>query len=155
MSSTRQRCWWRFEVEMAGRRSVFNDIAAALGLVQLERLPDLLDRRREVQRHYRRALGDLDWLSLPPAPPTGVETTPAFFWVQCEHRDDLAVHLRRHDVYTTFRYEPLHRQPLYGSTADLPAADRAARTTLLLPQHPGLTESDLEHIVERVRDFAP
>ena len=74
-----------------------------------------------------------------------------FYWVQCERRDDLALYLRRNDVYTTFKYWPLHWA--YGLEGSYPGAERAALTTLLLPCHANLREPDVQRIIELVRKF--
>ena len=55
-----------------------------------------------------------------------------------EYRDQLAVHLLEHGVYTNFRYWPLHRTQMYGGGGAFPGADTAADSTLLLPVHQGL-----------------
>lgn len=156
IESKKTRNWWEFEVGGFGRRSILGDVAAALGLVQLERLPDFVRRRREVHLFYEEALADLDWLALPPAPPKGAGSGHAFFWIQCAEglRDALALYLRQRGVYTTFRYEPLHGKPVYRSAAELPETDFAARNTLLLPQHQGLTDQNLETIAALVREFS-
>ncbi len=153
--SEKTRRWWELEVTGFGRRSILPDTAAALGLVQLRRLPAFVRRRRHIHRFYLRALADLDWLALPPEPPPGIRNSHYFFWVQCagQQRDALAYYLRDHGVYTTFRYHPLHLVPIYGSTARLPKAEAAAESTLLLPQHQGLSRQDLEKVVDLVHGF--
>ena len=50
---------------------------------------------------------------------------------------------------------PIHRQPLYqqlGYEQSLPVSEKAACEVLSLPIHPGLTNQDLEAIVEGLRD---
>ena len=154
--SARTQRWWELTVGSCGRRSILGDVAAALGIVQLERLPEFVARRREVDHFYRQALADLPWLELPPTPPAGINSGHAFFWIRCgERRDRLALYLRENGVYTTFRYEPLHRQPLYRSSPELPGTDDAAAQTLLLPQHQHLSDQDLQKIAELVHAFRP
>ncbi len=155
IESLRPDRWWEFEVASFGRRAILNDLAAAIGLVQLDRLGAFIRRRQAVHDFYLRRLAGLDWLTLPPEPPPAAAGTYAFFWVQCAAplRDRLAGHLRQNDVYTTFRYHPLHLVPIYGPSRRLPRAEEAAETTLLLPQHQALSREDLEKIAGLVRNL--
>lgn len=150
--------WWEFDVEGAGRRSVLGDMAAAVGRVQLRRLPALIARRREVDAAYRAALGVLDWLILPPPVDARCESSYYFFAVQCaqERRDRLARHLRELGIYTSFRYYPLHRtRHFHAPAADFPGANAAADTTLCLPLHTRLTDAQVAGIVDAIRRFPP
>ena len=138
-------CW--------GRWSAMNDLGAAIGLVQLRRVNSFLNRRRQIVRTYDSAFAGIPWLRLPP-PPTE-ESAPYFYWVQApaDIRDKLACYLRERGIYTTFRYWPLHRTSLYADSGSYPGADLAADTTLLLPIHQNLSDSDVDRIVESVLAF--
>jgi aminotransferase len=147
--------WWEVDPVLVGRWAPMNDLVAAVGLVQLERLPDFLDRRAEIAARYDAELADLTWLRLPPA--TAGRTARTFYWIQTAHeiRDRLAHYLLKKDIYTSFRYWPLHRTRMYRSPRPFPGADVAADSTLLLPLHQGLSESDVGRVVEAVRGFSP
>lgn len=144
--------WWEFKVQTPGRRAMMNDIGAALGLVQLEKLPQLVRRRKAVWQSYQAQLSGLPWLTLPPEPPPGVRSSYYCYWVQCERRDELARHLRERGIYTTYRY---HSPALaYGWTVEtLPGVEYAQARTLLLPLHANLSGEDVDYICESVRDF--
>lgn len=147
--------WWEVDPPDIGRRGTMNDIAAAMGLAQLERLPDFLHRRRQIAAAYNDGLRDIPWLDVPE--PQGEETARIFYWVQTAAgiRDALAAHLLSRDIYTTFRYWPLHRTRLYRSTDPFPGADSAAASTLLLPCHQGLSDADVEQVIATIRAFEP
>jgi aminotransferase len=149
--------WWEFDVSCCGRRSILNDIASAIGLEQLKKLPRFLARRKQIHEHYDRELADLCWLTCPPAVPDGYTSSHYMYWIQArgDRRDCLATHLRRDDIYTTFRYFPLHRVTFFGVEARLPNAEQAAEETLCLPLHPSLSDDDLTRIVTSIRRFDP
>jgi dTDP-4-amino-4,6-dideoxygalactose transaminase len=151
-ASSRAR-WWELNPVCLGRWSSMNDLEAAIGLVQLRRIDGFIDRRRQVMRAYNNAFAGIPWLRLPPPP--NEESAPYFYWVQAptDIRDRLACHLRERDIYTTFRYWPLHRTSLYADSGSYPGCDLAADTTLLLPLHQNLSGSDVERIVESVLAF--
>ncbi|GHA77963.1 DegT/DnrJ/EryC1/StrS family aminotransferase [Streptomyces termitum] len=145
--------WWELEVPEIGRRVIGNDLTAAIGAVQLRRLPEFMARRREVVALYDRELADVPGLRLPPPLPEGHVSSHYFYWVQMDAaiRDGVAADLLAAGVYTTFRYAPLHKVPAYGSDRVLPATDRAAGETLCLPLHHGLTDDDVRTVAGRVR----
>ncbi|GAA1458397.1 DegT/DnrJ/EryC1/StrS family aminotransferase [Nocardiopsis exhalans] len=147
------RRWWELDVEAFGRRVVGNDLTAAIGLVQLRRLPRFVARRREIASFYDRALSGVEGLEGPPPVPEGHTSSHYFHWVRLDpgERDRVAADLLERGVYTTFRYAPLHRVPAYGAQGvRLPGAEEAAERTLLLPQHQGLSDGDVKHVAEEL-----
>jgi len=146
--------WWEFEVSRPGRRGTMNDITSAIGIEQLAKLPAFIARRQEIHHYYNQALA-LDWLQLPPEIPAGIESSYYFYWVQTKPhlRDQLASYLRENDIYTTFRYYPLHWVKFYDTTTQLPQAEEAANTTLCLPIHHSLSNDDLNKIVASIYQF--
>jgi aminotransferase len=146
--------WWEPELSEIGRRFIGNDLTAAIGSVQLRRLPELVGRRKEIAEMYDRALKDVGELIPPPPLPPGHESTYYYYWVQMAEgvRDAMASKLFAAGIYTSFRYAPLHKVPLYGSAGrTLPGVERAAERTLCLPIHPGLDGSDVETVVTELR----
>lgn len=150
LSSNKDR-WWEFEVEIEGaRRSVMNDIAAGIGIEQLKKLAELVLRRKYIQAIYDEKL-DRNLVTIPPFGGFGASQSAYFYWIQTPQRDELAKFLKANGIYTTFRYYPLHWAFKTGDS--LPGAEKAARETLLLPLHCGLTDSDIEFVCEKVREF--
>lgn len=147
LSSNTDR-WWKFGVSALGaRRSVMNDLAAGIGLEQLKRLGEFIDRRQAIFAHYWYHLnGNFSYV-----PYFDTNSSYYFFWIQTPKRDELAAYLKANGVYTTFRYYPLHWA--YGLSECLPNAEQAANHTLLLPLHCNLTDEQVEFICEKVREF--
>jgi aminotransferase len=145
--------WWDIEVSSFSRRSVMNDVLAAIGCVQLRRLDGFLRRRAEIVGYYDDALAGVPELVLPPPLPDGHRDSHYFYWVQMPAgiRDDVARDLYERGVYTTMRYPLLHRVSAYGSHARLPGAEAAAARTLCLPLHQGLSDADVDTVVAAVR----
>lgn len=145
--------WWDLTVHGIGRRLIGNDVTAAIGRVQLRRLPSFIARRGELAAQYNRLLAGVDGITLPPALPEGHHSTNYFYWVRLdpEIRDEVAQELLRHDIYTTFRYPPLHQVPLYGVDVDLPGTDEAAASILLLPLHQALTDAQVGRVADELR----
>ncbi|WP_028647192.1 DegT/DnrJ/EryC1/StrS aminotransferase family protein [Nocardiopsis sp. CNT312] len=155
MSASRSvaRRWWELDVAVFGRRVIGNDLTAAIGLVQLERLPGFVERRRSVAAAYDRLLAGVEGVETPPPVPENHTSSHYFHWVRLApgERDRVAAELLDRGVYTTFRYAPLHRVPAYGAgPVRLPGVEEAAERTLLLPQHQGLSDAEVERVSEEL-----
>jgi aminotransferase len=146
--------WWEFEVVSCSRRSIINDMTAAIGSVQLRRLPGFIARRAVIARRYDEELPGVLQLRCPPPLPPGQVSSHLFYWIQVDPHIRDAVARRLHDqgVYTTFRYLPLHRLPIYQAAVSLPGAEAAASQTLCIPMHQGLDDVAVEVVIERVTD---
>ena len=134
-----------------------NDISSAIGLVQLEKLPAFIAKRKHVAELYDSLLADVDWLKLPPALKDYQISSYYMYHVQTkfpEERDRLASYLRGKNIYTTFRYYPLHWVDLYGQKSErLPGAEAAALCTLCLPIHQTLSDEEIEFICRQIISF--
>lgn len=144
--------WWEVDPPAVGRRATMNDVAASIGLVQLGKLGEFLQRRNEIAAAYDAALARIEWVRRPWHPPQAART---FYWIQTptELRDRLALHLLDRGIYTNFQYWPLHRTRMYLSDDPFPGGDEAADRTLLLPLHQGLSDDDVERVLEGIRSF--
>lgn len=148
--------WWEFTAVTPGRRSIMNDLQAAIGLVQLDKLEQMVQRRAMLWDAYQAELPNAEWLGKPYEPGLGARAESSYYtyWVQLPHtgaRDRLARCLRERGIYTSFRYWPIHRA--YGWEADCAGADWAADHTLNLPLHPGLSDGDVAYICESIAEF--
>lgn len=68
-------------------------------------------------------------------------------------RNNLAKYLRENDIYTTFRYYPLHWVKYYKSTQSLPNVEYAANHTLNIPIHQSLSDDDLEMVISSIKNY--
>lgn len=142
----------RYNHVEVGHNFRLTSIAAAMGRVQLEKLPAFNRARRENARRLTGALADADVVT--PTEPDGRRHVYNQYTIRTEDRDGLAAHLDEHGVGTGIYYRtPIHEQPIYESTeAVAPIAERLADRVLSLPVHPGVSESDVETIATTVID---
>lgn len=137
------------------------DIAAAIGRVQLTKLPAAVHRRRQNARILSRALAYLPGIKIPqPAPNADHAFNLYTIWLDVRvlgfSREQFQEALARRGIETAVHYPlPLHRQPIfrgYGNDRDFPVSTRLAEGVVSLPVHPGLSRRDLERIVRAVRE---
>ena len=146
--------WWEIEIDAFGRRSIMNDISAAIGLTQLQKLPNFLQRRRELTEWYSEQLSPLSsYLSTPPALAENHTSSHYFYWIQSDDRDRLARYLLDKGIYCSFRYWPLNKIALFGEQGQFTHTDTVSRRTLNLPVHQSVSSDNAKHIVDSITRF--
>jgi dTDP-4-amino-4,6-dideoxygalactose transaminase len=133
------------------------EIQAAIGSVQLKRLPGLLGRRAENARAYKDAFAALTGLVLPVVPPGYTHAWHQYsVRVLSGKRDALAAHLDRAGVDTAVHYpQGLHQTGLFPDAAhgDLRRCEAAAREVLSLPVHPGVAGPERSRVIGAVQSY--
>lgn len=141
-------------VEVGFNSQMSSLVAAALSM-KLEHHDRWTARRQEIAAYFQGAFAHLP-ISFPQWP-DGLHHVWHKFTMRCAARDELAAWLRERDVPTMVHYpRPFHREPFLGREADdvwFPEATRHAATTLSLPIHAHLQDSELEQIVDGVGGF--
>jgi perosamine synthetase len=143
----------QYENELVGFNNRMTDIHAAIGRVQLTRLPGWTEDRRRNAAFLDSHLENVV------VPPVREGSTHVYhqYTIRVEgDRDRMVKALREeHGVGSGVYYPiPNHRLPSFGLTLDLPETERAAREVISLPVHPSLSAEDLERIVEAVNTVA-
>lgn len=146
--------WWEFEVEEPSGRFISNDILAAIGRVQLKRIPQFIERRKQVWQIYQSAFSSIPEIETPPEPLKDTTGSYYLYWIKLrKNRDALARHLIDNGIYASFRYFPLNLVKKYGSSAILKNALELKEIALNLPIHQNLTDYDIDKIIECVKKF--
>jgi|TARA_R110000824_G_scaffold62061_3_gene164548 aminotransferase len=155
-SNSIDKKWWEFDVELPGRRVIINDITAAIGLEQLKKVDRFISVRRDIHNIYNRELIDLEWLHTPPEIPKYKKSSYYMYHIQLENsdgRDRLARYLKDNDIYTSFRYYPLHKVNYFNDGNQLKNTEQIMDKTLCLPLHQGLSDNDVSYVCEKIFNF--
>src|SRR5947209_13649072 len=151
---------WYYEVLQAGYKYNMTDIAAALGLHQLARSEWLWERRQAIAERYTEAFSQLPELE-PPPNPDYVEHSWHLYLLRLRterltiSRDAFIQELTKANIGTSVHFIPLHLHPFYRDTYqlaadDFPAALDAYRRVISLPIYPGMTDEDVEDVIDAV-----
>jgi perosamine synthetase len=149
-----QRRYW---FPVVGFNYRLTNVAAAIGVGQLERIDWHLQRRREVASWYRERLADVDGLVFSP----DAEWAESSYWMSSVllpggvDRDTVAGELAEHGIDTRPFFYPVHTLPPYQDTArsrDFPIAERLAARGLNLPSSALLDHDDVEYVCEALRN---
>lgn len=144
-------------IHVVGHNLRMSELAAAIGRVQLTRLPDLLARRRQAATWYRQGLAGVDWLRLPQAGDPPHHTFQSYV-VRLEpgapvERDTLVTTLRERGIGCQPCASPVHRLPACPEPprVALTVSEQAADRGLFLPMHAGLEEDNVAYVCQVVR----
>ncbi len=150
-----QRAKYRHDFE--GYTARLDTIQALVLRHKLARLDNWNAQRCAAAEAYSERLAGIGDIGLPPVAP---ESRPVWhlFVITTAEPDRLASFLAEHGVGTGRHYpEPLHLAPAYRGLGYVegafPVAERLARTSLSLPLFPGITERQLEQVVDVVRSY--
>jgi perosamine synthetase len=139
-----------------------SDLHAALGLVQLEKLPQLLEHRRRLAARYARALSALPRLEAPFVPehvePNFQSYIVRLTGARCEERDALIQALQGRGVATRRGLMAIHREACYREDGPgraggpLPHTEAAADQTLVIPLYPELSDEEQDYVVAQLAE---
>ncbi len=163
---------WVYEMQELGYNHRITDFQCALGRSQLKKLNQFIDRRLEIVARYNEAFTDIPWLSTPKLAPwlLAQDRSPKhriswhLYTVQIDFaainktRSEVMAYLRSKGVGTQVLYIPVHLQPWYRNTygygiGKCPHAEDYYCHALSLPLFPSLTETDLEHVIQTVKEL--
>ncbi|MBS7625575.1 DegT/DnrJ/EryC1/StrS family aminotransferase [Candidatus Bathyarchaeota archaeon] len=133
------------------------ELSAAIGSVQLKKLPTFLERRRKNALYLTKSLENIKGLELPSEPENRKHAwnlyTIRLRGSNAGKRNRIVQKLRSRNIEVTVYYEtPIHFMPLYRRfRSHLPETERAARQVLSLPVHPSITLKDLDRIATELK----
>jgi len=145
--------WWEYNIKEPFIKMLPTNIAAAIGLAQLDKIDELQAFRKKVWDIYQSEFKDISWISRPPDAEKHEKHSYFTYVIRVPQRDKLARYLFDAGIYTTLRYHPLHMNPLYQSKAKLKNSEILNEDSLSIPLHPNLTLDQVELIVETIKKF--
>ncbi len=133
-----------------------SDIQAAIGIVQLKKLPSFINCRRKLAKTYMKSLKGVKRIILPVEPDYARHTFQSF-QVRIEGlsdrgRDRLLGWLLEQGIVTRRGVMASHFEPLYKDLykVDLPNTEKAFHESVLLPLFPGMTEKQQEYVIQKL-----
>ncbi len=149
---------WYYEQIELGFNYRMTDIQAALGLSQLERLDDFIEKRRALVQRYNEQLSDL-----PVTLPWQSEQSQSSWhlYVICleldkinKSRKQIFSELRQQGIGVNVHYIPVHTQPYYQNLGfkwgDFPISENYYNKAITLPLFPEMAESDIDYIKNKL-----
>ncbi len=146
---------WEYDVEEVGFKYCMNDIAAALGLVQLDKLERGNALRRQHVGRYHEALSQIDGIEPLVLKEYG-ESACYSMVVRLDEREELCDFLAARGIESAVHFYPNHLLPVYAPyrTEPLPVVEREWLRILTLPLAPHLRAEQQERVIAGLAEFA-
>jgi UDP-4-amino-4,6-dideoxy-N-acetyl-beta-L-altrosamine transaminase len=146
---------WYMEMKELGYNYRLTDFQAALGLSQLKRADEGINRRREIASAYEKAFNKKAFIK----GQSGVVAGHAYhlYVIQVYDRLGLYNYLRENQVYAQIHYIPCHLMPYYRglgwNEGDCFDAENYYKYCLSLPMYPTLTNNEQKRVIKLIKEF--
>ncbi len=146
---------WYYDMPSLGYNYRLTDFQSALGISQLTRADEGLEKRRAIAKYYDEAFTET--VVRPMIPDDKVGHAYHLYVVQVNNRKALYDYLREHKIYTQIHYVPTHLlsyyQDLGHRKGDLPMAEAYYGRCISLPMYPTLTRADQNFVIDTIFSF--
>lgn len=152
---------WEYDVVGTWYKCNMTDIAAAMGLKQFERYPEMLKRRREIIERYDAAFKPLGIQTLPHYTDNSESSGHLYITrvpnVTLEERNEIIIKMAERGIACNVHYKPLPMHTAYKNLGfdikDFPNAYKNFANEITLPLHTCLTDEEVEYVIENFCDI--
>ncbi len=152
---------WYYEVVAPGFKYNMTDVAAAMGVVQLARLPQFVEHRQYLAARYNSQLAALP-LTLPANAHPGDTHAWHLYVIRLREgtaitRDEVIQALSDRGIGTSVHYVPLHRHPYWRDRYQLtpamfPQAEAAYQAMISIPLFTAMTDTDQDRVIRALHE---
>jgi UDP-4-amino-4,6-dideoxy-N-acetyl-beta-L-altrosamine transaminase len=158
-STENQDTPWQYDMKMLGRNYRLTDIQAALGLSQIKKLDQFIQKRNSLAIQYRKELEDVPFIELP-ATKEQIGHGWHLFTVLVNgiNRNHFYSHLRNHGIGVNVHYIPTYRFSYYREHlptdfSKYPVTEDIFNRIITLPLYPGMNDEDLCKVIDAIKTF--
>lgn len=133
---------WRYDIEFIGWKANLSDVQAAIGIVQLEKLPEMDNRRKQIVDYYNQELGYKN---------KGLHLYP----IISDKRDLFIEQMSNAGIQTSVHFIPLHTMKAFKNIKklELNHTDFLGDRVVSIPLYPGLSDNEIEYICKMTKKF--
>ena len=137
-----------YDVDKIGWNFYMNELSAAIGLVQLQKIKKMNNKRKSIAKIYDKELNTSKKIPF--------TSTCAYhlYWIRVRARKIFRKKLLEKGIETGTHYKPIHQMSLYKKSVKLPLTEKIANEIVTIPIHPNLTGSQIDYIVKTVNRFS-
>ena len=137
-----------------------DELSAALGCSQMERIGEILEKRGRVAGRYNQRLSTIEEVQIPYISPDTTKMSWFVYVIRLEksiNRDGVIKYLNREGVQCKPYFTPIHLQPFYKDMfgfrkGDFPITEDVSARTIALPFFNNLKEEQIDYVVEKVKE---
>ena len=137
-----------YDVDKIGWNFYMNELSAAIGLVQLQKIKKMNNKRKSIAKIYDKELNASKKI------PFTSTCVYHLYWICVRDRKIFRKKLLEKGIETGTHYKPIHQMSLYKKSVKLPLTEKIAKEIVTIPIHPNLTESQIDYIVKTVNRFS-
>ena len=145
-----------YEHEELGYNYRMSNIVAAIGIGQLQVLPEIVRRKRQIFEWYRERLSDLTGIRFMPGVPYGEPTRwlTVIHLASAPHVSDMIQRLEAENIESRPVWKPMHLQPVFREAKMYGGAvgERLFQTGLCLPSGAGLAQNDVDRVCTLIKE---
>jgi perosamine synthetase len=138
-----------------------DEMSAALGLAQIQRIEELLAKRSRVAEWYNERIDEIPGLKKPYISPHTTRMSWFVYVISCEpgvERDRMMSYLEQQGIPSRPYFTPIHLQPYYQKKfgwqrGDFPHTEHAGDTYLALPFSSVITEQEVDYVCQKLSQF--
>ncbi len=146
--------------ERLGYNFRMDELSAALGCSQMERIEEILDKREKVARMYGEKLAEVEEVQVPYIAPYVSRMSWFVYVIRLERgidRDKVIKYLNKEGVQCKPYFTPIHLQPFYRKMfgyqeGDFPVTEDVTGRTIALPFFNNLKEEQIDYVVEKLKE---
>jgi len=136
-----------YEIKELGDNYYMNEISAAIGIKQLEKLEKMNMIRKKIAKRYSEEI-DVVWKM-----PFSKECSYHLYWICMKNRKKFRKKMYSEGIQTGTHYIPIHTFSLYKNKIRLPVTEKVGKEIITLPIHPNLTEKDVDKVINLTNKF--
>lgn len=151
---------WYYEMQTLGFNYRMTELQAALGIGQLRKLDEFIQRRTSIMKAYDEAFKSIPWLTVPFRRPDRLSVLHLYvvlidFKMIGKNRSQVMAELAAQGIGTQVHYIPVHLQPYYRQhfgfkKGDFPQAENYYDHCLSIPLFPRMTGNDVERVINAI-----
>ncbi len=151
---------WYMEMQQLGYNYRLTDMQAALGISQLNRAEENLQKRKEIALRYDHAFKEHNYIESSQFEINKEESISHayhLYVIRSKERMELYNFLKKNNIYCQVHYVPTHLMPYYKQfgwkQGDLPVAEEYYTKCLSLPMYPTLSLEEQEYVISQINSF--
>ena len=125
------------------------NLQAAVALAQMERIDEILEKRRRIERWYDKSLKNVSGITILPK-----RDVVWYYDVLAFERDGLKEYLSKNEIETRVGFKPMSQQPMYfNEDYQKLLAYKYSLNTLYLPTFTSMTKTEVDYVCKKIKEY--
>jgi perosamine synthetase len=137
-----------YDVKQLGWNYYMNEVSAAIGIVQLQKLDKMNNIRKKIAKRFSNEI------KLEYKMPYEKNCVYHLFWIRVKNRTKFRKEMWKNGIETGIHYKPIHKMTLFKSQNKLETTEKIAKEIVSIPIHPNLKELDISKIIKYTNKFS-